>query len=173
MSQFNSFQTRRRRELPELGTRRALKVKIRANKSSSKKKLETKPQQNNTKDVWCDMKLIIGFKNIREQIELSTDWSNELNQLFNRFCSCPPNPSHVTHYNNMYSCAHLPLSTPFQRSKPPDPMLLFSALYFVVPREPSMDTTDTSLVYHKLESTTCMDRPEDQRSLQTVLITAL
>ena len=59
-----------------------LKVKIGDNKEVQSRKLQNKPQQKNTRDVWSGMKKITGFKSKEHQIHGNLDRANELNTFF-------------------------------------------------------------------------------------------
>ncbi|MED6285369.1 hypothetical protein CHARACLAT_028611, partial [Characodon lateralis] len=52
-----------------------------------KKKLESKLQQNNIRDMWSGMKKITGFKQMDDRIDGYLDRAHELNILCYRFSS--------------------------------------------------------------------------------------
>ncbi|KAK0146078.1 hypothetical protein N1851_014660 [Merluccius polli] len=66
-----------------------LRVRLRENKEAYRRKLESKLQQNNIRDVWHGMKTITGFKVKGKQVEGSQERANELNVFFNRFSTEP------------------------------------------------------------------------------------
>lgn len=62
-----------------------LKVRLRQAKRDYKKKLESKLQNNNIREVWRGMKTITGYKERNRQPEGDVDLANEFNQFYNRF----------------------------------------------------------------------------------------
>lgn len=62
-----------------------LKARLRQGKEDYRRKLELKLQQNNMRDVWTGMKLIIGYKKTSGLDSSNQDSANELNLFLNRF----------------------------------------------------------------------------------------
>ena len=66
---------------------RDLKVKLKECKDTYRRKLESKLQQNNMREVWSGMKTITGFNMKEKQTEGTMERANEMNLFFNRFSS--------------------------------------------------------------------------------------
>ncbi|XP_054866081.1 uncharacterized protein LOC129348770 [Amphiprion ocellaris] len=74
-----------------------IKKKIKADKASYRTKMESHLQDNNTREVWRDLRSISGYSRGHERGAAAggQEWANELNLFFNRFDSAPtPPPSH-------------------------------------------------------------------------------
>ncbi|XP_051811986.1 uncharacterized protein LOC127536225 [Acanthochromis polyacanthus] len=74
-----------------------IKKKIKADKASYRTKMESHLKNNNTREVWKDLRSISGYSRGHERGAAAGDreWANELNLYFNRFDSAPtPPPSH-------------------------------------------------------------------------------
>uniref|UniRef100_A0AAQ5YAH5 Anion exchange protein n=1 Tax=Amphiprion ocellaris TaxID=80972 RepID=A0AAQ5YAH5_AMPOC len=74
-----------------------IKKKIKADKASYRTKMESHLQDNNTREVWRDLRSISGYSRGHERGAAAGDqeWTNELNLFFNRSDSAPtPPPSH-------------------------------------------------------------------------------
>lgn len=84
MTSLKELLSRRKRVFREL-----LKStqKNRNSKEVYRKKLERKPQKNNIRDVWLEMKKITDFKQTEDYINGSLETANELNAFFLRFSS--------------------------------------------------------------------------------------
>ncbi|XP_054870820.1 proline-rich protein 12-like [Amphiprion ocellaris] len=74
-----------------------IKTKIKADKASYRTKMESYLQDNNTREVWRDLRSISGSSRGHERGAAAggREWINELNLFFKRFDSAPtPPPSH-------------------------------------------------------------------------------
>ncbi|TWW81868.1 hypothetical protein D4764_01G0016830 [Takifugu flavidus] len=90
-----------------------LKRSLKESKDAYRKKLESRLDRNQTRDVWSGMRTITGFqkKGIRSA-DGNVDQANELNQFFNRFDSSSPSPS----------CPNIPLDNNGSPSHLPEPL---------------------------------------------------
>ena len=77
---------------------RELNAKIKEAKDSYRRKLERKLQQNNTREIWSDMRTITDFRSTSSGADGSVARANELNLFFIRFDTAALAPAGSSHH---------------------------------------------------------------------------